>query len=57
MDPTFLTAAQLADLTRTRQIGRLELLDHYIARVERLDPKINAVAGTISTEGDIVPAN
>ena len=43
MDPTFLPATQLADLVRRRQLGSLELLDHYIARVERLDPRINAV--------------
>jgi amidase len=43
VDPTFLSAAHLAELTRTRDLGCLELLDHYIARVERLDPKINAV--------------
>jgi amidase len=43
MDPTFLSATQLADLVRSRKIGALELLDHYIARVERLDPRINAV--------------
>jgi amidase len=43
MDPTFLPATQLADLTRGRKIGCLELLDHYIARVERLDPALNAV--------------
>lgn len=43
MDPTFLSATDLASQLRTRQIGCLELLDHYIARVERLDPRINAV--------------
>jgi amidase len=43
MDPSFLSATQLADLVRTRKIGALELLDHYIARVETLDPRINAV--------------
>jgi amidase len=43
MDPTFLPATQLADLVRTRKIGALELLDHYIARVEKHDPRINAV--------------
>src|ERR1700733_9204152 len=43
MDPTFLSATQLADLVRTRKLGALELLDHYIARTERLDPRINAV--------------
>jgi len=43
MDPTFLSATQLADFVRTRKIGALELLDHYIARTEKLDPRINAV--------------
>ena len=28
---------------RSREISARELLDHYIARVERLDPRINAV--------------
>ena len=43
MDPTFLSATQLADLVRTRKIGALELIDHYIARIEKHDPRINAV--------------
>ncbi len=43
MDPTFLSAIELAGLTRRRDIGCLELLDHYIARIERLDGPINAV--------------
>lgn len=43
MDPTFLPATRLAAMTRAREIGCLELLDHYIARVERLDSRINAV--------------
>jgi amidase len=43
MDPSFLPAAKLAELTRSRTIGCLELLDHFIARTERLDPRINAV--------------
>jgi amidase len=43
MDPTFLPAWRLAELTRASKIGCVELLDHYIARVERLDPRINAV--------------
>ena len=44
MDPTFLSAVRLAEMTRRRDIGCVELLDHYIARVERLDGPINAVA-------------
>jgi amidase len=43
MDPTFLPATQLATLVRDRKMGALELLDHYIDRTERLDPRINAV--------------
>jgi amidase len=43
MDPTFLPAVKLAELTRRREIGCLELLDHYIARIGRLDGAINAV--------------
>ncbi len=43
MDPTFLPAVKLAAMTRSRAIGCLELLDHYIARIERLDGPINAV--------------
>src|ERR1700750_2269805 len=43
MDPTFLSATQLAALVRSRKIGALELLDHYIARTEQHDGRINAV--------------
>jgi amidase len=43
MDPTFLPAWRLAELTRAGEIGCLELLDHYIAREQRLNPRINAV--------------
>lgn len=43
MDPTFLSAKRQAALIRKGTIGARELLDHYIARVERLDPRINAV--------------
>jgi len=43
MDPTFLPATALSDLVRSRKLGALELLDHYIARTERLDSRINAV--------------
>jgi amidase len=43
MDPTFLPAWRLAELTRAGEIGCLEVLDHFLARVERLDGRINAV--------------
>ncbi len=43
MDPTFLSATRLADLVRTRKLGAVELLDHFIARTEQQDSRINAV--------------
>jgi len=43
MDPTFLSARRQAALIRKGAIGCRELLDHYIARVQRLDQRINAV--------------
>ena len=43
MDPTFLPAWRLAELVRGGAISCLELLDHFIARVERLDGRTNAV--------------
>ena len=42
-DLSFLPAWRLAALTRSGEIGCRELLDHFIARVERLGPRINAV--------------
>ena len=36
MDPTFLSATQLAALVRSGKIGALELLDHYIARTDKI---------------------
>ncbi len=43
MDPTFLSAKRQAALVRKGAIGARELLEHYIARVERLDGRLNAV--------------
>jgi amidase len=43
MDLTFLFATALSDLVRTGKLGALEVLDHFIARTERLDGRINAV--------------
>ena len=43
MDPTFLSAVQLAGLVKSGKAGCLELLDHFIARTERLDGRINAM--------------
>jgi amidase len=43
MGPTFLPAWRLAGLTRNGEISCRDLLAHFIARVERLNPRINAV--------------
>ena len=42
-DLAFASATDLAGRLRRREIGALELLEHYIARVEALDGQINAV--------------
>jgi amidase len=42
-DLSFLPAQALAGLVRKGGIGCLELLDHFIARTERLNPRINAI--------------
>jgi amidase len=42
-DLAFVSARKQASLIRKREIGCLEMLDYMIARVERHDPKINAV--------------
>jgi len=43
MDPSFLPAWRLAELTRSGAIGCSELVQHFIARTERLNPRLNAV--------------
>ncbi len=45
-DIAFLPARRLAGLIRRGKIGCLELLDHYLARVERHNPALNAIIVT-----------
>ena len=40
---TFLPAHELAQRIRRKEVSALELLDLYLARIERLDPSIRAV--------------
>ncbi len=42
-DPAFSSASALLRALRSRRIGSLELLDHYLARIERHNPALNAV--------------
>jgi amidase len=48
LEPTS-SAGQLADAVRSRRISSRELLEAYLARIERLNPTINAVV-TLSPE-------
>jgi amidase len=43
MDLGFASARRLAAMVRRRRIGCLELLDHMIERIERIDTRLNAV--------------
>jgi amidase len=45
-DIAFASAKHLASLIRRGKIGALELLDHYLARVERYNAKLNAIIAT-----------
>ena len=43
MNPSFLPAHRLAALIRQKRVGCLELLNHYLKRVEAHNPKLNAI--------------
>lgn len=43
--PVFASATELARLVRTRQISPVELIDAYLARIEALNPALNAYVG------------
>ncbi len=42
-DLTYATAGELARKIRNKELGSLELTDHFIARIERIDAELNAV--------------
>jgi amidase len=43
MNTAFLSAKKLAAAIRRKRLGSVELLDFYLERVERLNPKLNAI--------------
>lgn len=45
-DIAFAPARKLASMIRNKKIGALELLDHYIARIEKYNSKLNAIIAT-----------
>ena len=47
-DLAFRGASELANLIRKRKISSRELLDHYLARIDELNPKLNAVDAATS---------
>jgi amidase len=46
LDVPFRSAKQLAAAIRRKQIGCLELLDLYLARVAKYNPTLNAIVAT-----------
>jgi amidase len=49
-DIAFLPATRLASLIRRKKLGSLELLEHYLARIETYNPQVNAVVA-LDAEG------
>lgn len=45
-DIAFASAKRLAQLIKRRKIGCVELLEHYLKRIERYNPKLNAIIAT-----------
>src|SRR5262252_53898 len=43
MDVHFKSAADIARLIRDRKIGAVEALEHFLARVEKYNPRLNAI--------------
>ncbi|MCG6953906.1 MAG: amidase [Betaproteobacteria bacterium] len=46
MDLAFYSATKLARMIRAKKIGCVELLDHYVARMRRYNPALNAIIAT-----------
>ena len=42
-DIAFKSAVELAQLIKRRDIGCVELLEHYLDRVQRYNPSLNAI--------------
>ena len=49
-DLHYLSATALADLVRERKVGCLELLDHFLDRVRRHNPTLNAIIVLLADE-------
>ena len=49
-DLCFLTATTLASLLRSKQLSAVEVVTAHLARIERIDPKLNAVVTLMADE-------
>lgn len=45
----FLTATELSNLIRTKQVSAYEVMQAHVAQIERINPKVNAIV-TLTTE-------
>src|SRR3974390_602427 len=56
----FKSAVEIARLIRERKVRAIEALEHFLARVEKYNPKLNAViwldVGRVSYSGQVMPA-
>src|ERR671931_2809019 len=50
MSTAFLPALEQARLVRERQLSAVELVEDYLARIERLDPELNAYVTVCADE-------
>ena len=48
--PEFLSATEQAALVRAKELSPVELLEIYLARIEKLDPELNAFVTVIADE-------
>ncbi|MEV0596487.1 amidase [Nonomuraea cavernae] len=46
----YLTAAEMARLVRTRQISAVELLEAHLDRIERVNPRVNAIVTLVAEQ-------
>ena len=42
-DICFLTATQLADFIRSKELSAREVMEAHLAQIERVNPKVNAI--------------
>jgi amidase len=56
-DICFMTAKELADLIRTRQLSAREVMAAHLERINRLNPKVNAIVAKLDDEACLALAD